>query len=82
MDAIGSNATLDWVNVAIGLSFVIFNVAVTSYFELCIGRSLLTAALRCVLQLAVVALLLKKVFEYNNPFAVAGIAGGSGPPSR
>jgi ABC-type iron transport system FetAB permease component len=82
MDAIGPSATLNWVNVALGLSFVLFNVAIATYFGLGIGRSLLTAAIRCVLQLAVVALLLQKVFESNNPFAVAGIACKSSPPTR
>jgi ABC-type iron transport system FetAB permease component len=78
MDVSGPTATLDWVNVALGLSFVVFNVAVSSFFELGIGPSLLTAATRCVLQLAVVATILEKVFGSNNPFAVAGIACGSG----
>lgn len=81
MDGISPTAPLDWENVALGISFVLFNVTVSAYFELGIGRSLLTAAIRCVLQLAVVALLLQKVFETNNPFVVAGIACGSGPPS-
>ncbi|KAF8228333.1 UPF0014-domain-containing protein [Tricholoma matsutake] len=74
MDGISPTAPLDWENVALGISFVLFNVTVSAYFELGIGRSLLTAAIRCVLQLAVVALLLQKVFETNNPFVVAGIA--------
>jgi ABC-type iron transport system FetAB permease component len=73
MDIGGPTANLDWVNVALGLSFILFNVALSTYFELGIGRSLLTAAIRCILQLAVVAMLLEKVFETNNPFAVAGI---------
>jgi ABC-type iron transport system FetAB permease component len=73
-DAISPTGTLNWVNVALGLSFILFNVAVSSFFALGLGRSLLTAAIRCVLQLAVVLVLLRKVFETENPFTVAGIA--------
>jgi len=36
--------------------------------------SLLTAAARCILQLSVMASVLQKVFETQNPWAVAGIA--------
>ena len=65
--------TLTWANVALGFAFIVFDVIVSTVFGLGIGRSLLTAAVRCVIQLAVVALLLRKVFETDNPWAVAGI---------
>jgi ABC-type iron transport system FetAB permease component len=80
MDVSGPTTTLDWMNVALGMSFVVFSVAMSTsaYFGLGIGRSVLTAAIRCILQLAVVALLLQQVFETKNPFAVAGIARRSG----
>ncbi|KAG6856268.1 hypothetical protein H0H87_005953 [Tephrocybe sp. NHM501043] len=67
-------AHLGWANVALGFSFILFDVAVSGFFGLGIERALLTAAVRCVLQLAVVAVLLQKVFSTENPWAVAGIA--------
>lgn len=75
MDSPGPTTHLDFVNVAIALSFVLFNVVIATFFQLGIARSLFTAAVRCVLQLTVVALLLQRVFESKNPFGVAGIAG-------
>lgn len=74
MNVISPTAPLDWVNVVLGLSFVLFNVAVSSLFQLGISRLLFTAAMRCVLQLLAVLILLQKVFETDNSFAVAGIA--------
>ena len=65
--------TLGWINVGLGLTFIVFDVATSALLGLGVGRSLLTAALRCILQLAVVAGLLQKVFEAKNPWAVAGI---------
>ena len=70
----GPTTTLHWVNVALALSFVLFNVAVSTYFKLGIGPSLLTAAVRCILQLTLVATILQSVFDTKNPFGVAGIA--------
>jgi ABC-type iron transport system FetAB permease component len=65
---------LDWANVGLGFSFVLFNALVSTSLQLGVGSSLLSAAIRCVVQLALVALVLQKVFETNNPWAVAGIA--------
>lgn len=72
----GSEPTteLGWTNVGLAFSFILFDVVVSKFFGLGIGGSLFTAAVRCVLQLAVVAILLQKVFETENPWAVAGIA--------
>jgi len=65
---------LDWSNVGLGFSFILFNVFVSASLQLGVGPSLLSAAIRCIVQLALVALVLQKVFETNNPWAVAGIA--------
>ncbi|KAH7904997.1 hypothetical protein BJ138DRAFT_1073132 [Hygrophoropsis aurantiaca] len=65
---------LTWSNVSLGFSFIAFNALLSTALNLGVGASLLTAAVRCVLQLAVVALLLQRVFETDNPWAVAGIA--------
>ncbi|KAF9463945.1 hypothetical protein BDZ94DRAFT_1257835 [Collybia nuda] len=65
---------LGWTNVALGLSFILFDVFVSNIFGLGIGQSMLISAFRCVLQLGVVAVLLERVFATENPWAVAGIA--------
>ena len=67
-------AQLDWSNVGLAFSFIVLDAVVSKTFGLGVGASLVTAAVRCVLQLSLVALILQKVFETNNPFAVAGIA--------
>ncbi|KAG2149027.1 uncharacterized protein EDB93DRAFT_1143171 [Suillus bovinus] len=65
---------LDWGNVGLGFSFILFNAFISTSLQLGIGSSLLSAAVRCVVQLGLVALVLQKVFETNNPWAVGGIA--------
>ncbi|KAH7912817.1 hypothetical protein BJ138DRAFT_1147476 [Hygrophoropsis aurantiaca] len=65
---------LTWSNVSLGFSFILFNALVSYSLNLGVGGSLVTAATRCIIQLAIVALLLQRVFETNNPWAVAGIA--------
>lgn len=65
---------LGWNNVALAFSFILLDATISAVFGLAIGGSLLTAAIRCIVQLAVVASLLQKVFETDNPWAVAGIA--------
>jgi uncharacterized protein (TIGR00245 family) len=69
----GSDSNLTYANVGLAFSFILFDAFVSFFFGLGVGSSLVTAAIRCVLQLAVVATLLEKVFEANNPWAVAGI---------
>ncbi|KZS92532.1 UPF0014-domain-containing protein [Sistotremastrum niveocremeum HHB9708] len=75
MDAPGqSNTHLTWTNVAIGGTFIVFDAVVSLVFGLGVGSSLVTAAIRCVLQLSVMALLLGSIFSTGSPWAVAGIA--------
>lgn len=75
MDGPPTDSThLDWGNVGLGFSFIIFNALVSTSLQLGVGSSLLSAAIRCVVQLGLVALVLQKVFETNNPWAVGGIA--------
>jgi ABC-type iron transport system FetAB permease component len=66
---------LSWANVGLAFSFILFDAAISFLVGLRVGRSLVTAAIRCVAQLAVVGLLLQSILETNNPWAVAGIAG-------
>lgn len=71
----GSSPTnLSWGNVGLAFSFILLNGFLSTAFGLGVGSGLLTSAIRCVVQLSVVALILQKVFETNNPFAVAGMA--------
>lgn len=70
----GPSTHLTYANVGLAFSFILFDAVVSFFFGLGVGSSLITSAVRCVLQLAVVATLLQKVFEANNSWAVAGIA--------
>ena len=65
---------LTWSNVGLAFSFIVFDAVVSKSFGLGVGTSLVTAAVRCVVQLSLVALVLQKVFETNDPWGVAGIA--------
>ncbi|KAK0466192.1 uncharacterized protein EV420DRAFT_815476 [Desarmillaria tabescens] len=69
-----SGDNLTWYNVGLAFSFILLNAAISKVFNLKIGVSLVTAAVRCILQLAFVATLLQSVFETDNPWAVAAIA--------
>ena len=66
-----TSSDVTWVNVGIALVFVLFNIGISTVFRLGIGLSLFIAALRCVGQLAVVAIILQKVFETEEPWLVA-----------
>ena len=68
-----ASSELTWINVAISLTFVLFDIGVSSVFRLGIGMSLLVAGLRCVGQLALVATVLQEVFETKNPWLVSFI---------
>ena len=65
-----SSSELTWINVVISLTFVLFDIGVSTVFRLGIGLSLLIAGLRCVGQLALVATILHQVFETKNPWLV------------
>lgn len=74
-----STKDLSWGNVGLAFSFIIFDAVISRVYGLGVGSSLTTAAVRCVLQLSIVAVILQKIFETNNPWAVAGIAGEQAP---
>ena len=69
-----SNTHLTWSSIAFAFSFIALDIIVSYVFGLKIGASLVIAAARCVLQLALLALVLNRVYEANNPWVVAGIA--------
>ncbi|KAH9928350.1 UPF0014-domain-containing protein [Fomitopsis serialis] len=70
----GATSPLDWANVGLAFSFIVFDAVVSLALGLGVGSGLVTAALRCIVQLSVVALVLQRVFETNNVWAVAAIA--------
>ncbi|KAJ2929658.1 hypothetical protein H1R20_g7446, partial [Candolleomyces eurysporus] len=74
LSQIPNDTELQWVNVAIALSFILFDIGVSSVFRLGLSTSLFIATVRCTGQLAVVATLLQKVFETKNPWIVSLIA--------
>lgn len=74
MIAADSGPHLSLANVACGLLFVVFDAVLSGILGLGIGTSLMVAAVRCIIQLSVMSLVLGKVFESHNIFAVAGIA--------
>ncbi len=67
-------ADLGWSHVGFGLTFIAFNSIISQALHLRIGASLVFAALRCIVQLALVATILQQVFAAKNFWAVIGIA--------
>ena len=67
-------ADLGWSHVGFGLAFVAFDSIISQALQLRLGASLVVAALRCVVQLTLVATILKHVFAAKNIWAVVGIA--------
>ncbi|KAG6868184.1 hypothetical protein C0993_006479 [Termitomyces sp. T159_Od127] len=60
-DVIEPTTYLGWGHIAIAFTFILFDVVVSAFFGLGIERGLLTAAIRCVIQLAIMAVLLQAV---------------------
>ncbi|KAG9314936.1 UPF0014-domain-containing protein [Chiua virens] len=66
--------TLNWANVGLGLTFIFFDAIISTVLHLGVGGALLTSAFRCILQLFIMGLILQRVFETDNPWAVGAIA--------
>ena len=69
----GEQTLLTWSNVALALSFVAFDAVLSSVYRLGISSSLISAAVRCVIQLSVMALVLESIFKTKSPYAIAGL---------
>lgn len=69
-----SKVDLQWSNVGLGFTFVVFDAIFSHTFGLGVGSSLITAAVRCVVQLGIMALVLQEIFDAKSPLAVAGLA--------
>ncbi|KAI9442049.1 hypothetical protein BJY52DRAFT_1128667 [Lactarius psammicola] len=69
-----SSPQLEWSNVGFGFAFVAMNMALSQVLQLQIGTSLVISALRCIVQLTLVATILQRVFAAQNMWTVAAIA--------
>ena len=67
-------AQLSLANVGLAFGFIAFDALLSKTLGLGVGSLLVTSAVRCVVQLSLVALILQKVFDADNPWAVAVIA--------
>ncbi|KAF8554438.1 hypothetical protein OG21DRAFT_1484641 [Imleria badia] len=65
---------IPWAGLGLGLSFIRFNAFFSSALHLGVGSSLLTSTFRYIAKFAIMRLVLHKVFETNNPWAIGGIA--------
>ncbi|KAN0132361.1 Uncharacterized protein family (UPF0014) domain containing protein [Lactarius tabidus] len=65
---------LQWSNVGFGFAFIAMNMVLSQVLNLQIGTSLVVSALRCVVQLTLVATILERVFAAQNLWTVAAIA--------
>jgi len=63
-----------WWNVLVGLSILLLDVAISYRLNLGIAKDLLIAASRCIVQLALLGLILESVFAAQNVFAVVGMS--------
>ncbi|KAI8079873.1 uncharacterized protein BX664DRAFT_204121 [Halteromyces radiatus] len=71
-DPIGT-PNLTWLNVAIAGCFILFNCGVSLFLELKLEKSLIIAAVRCLVQLTIMGYILEDVFKANNPLIVLGM---------
>ena len=76
MDALPSQpvADLGWSQVGFALTFIAFNSIISQVLQLGVGTSIMSAALRCVVQLTLMATVLQQVFAAENFWAVLGIS--------
>lgn len=68
-----TETSLSWINVGLALSFILFDVVLSSVLRLGVERPLVTSLIRCVIQLGLALTLLQKVFNAKNPWAVTAI---------
>ncbi len=76
MDPLPSQPVVDlgWSQVGFALTFIAFNSIISEVLQLGVGASIMFAALRCVVQLTLMATILHHVFAADNFWAVVGIA--------
>ncbi|KAI8320384.1 UPF0014-domain-containing protein, partial [Martensiomyces pterosporus] len=64
---------LSWQNVGIAAMLLGFNVVLSMWLGLGLGRSLIVAAGRCVVQLTLLGMVLKQIFLTQNPIYIFGM---------
>jgi ABC-type iron transport system FetAB permease component len=69
-----SGPDLQWSNVGFGFAFIAMNMVLSQVLNLQIGTSIVISALRCIVQLTLVATILERVFAAQNLWTVAAIA--------
>ncbi|KAH8976575.1 hypothetical protein EDB86DRAFT_2967439 [Lactarius hatsudake] len=69
-----SSPHLEWSNVGFGFAFIALDMVLSQVLQLQIGTSLVISALRCIVQLTLVATVLQSVFASQNMWTVAAIA--------
>jgi hypothetical protein len=74
-----SGPDLQWSNVGFGFAFIAMNMVLSQVLNLQIGTSIMVSALRCIVQLTLVATILERVFAAQNLWTVAAIARTSHP---
>ena len=76
MDSSPSQPVVDlgWSHVGLAFTFIAFNSVISQVLQLGVGASIMIAALRCVVQLTLMATILQRVFGAENFWAVVGIA--------
>ncbi|ORX61858.1 UPF0014-domain-containing protein, partial [Hesseltinella vesiculosa] len=65
---------LTWVNVAIAACFILLNCIISYFLELRIEKSLIIAAVRCLVQLTIMGFILQDVFKTKNMYLVMLLA--------
>ncbi|KAI8890420.1 hypothetical protein K501DRAFT_236681 [Backusella circina FSU 941] len=62
--------TLTWINVAIASLFILVNGGISVLLGLQLEKSLIIAAIRCLVQLTIMGYILEDVFKASNPYLV------------
>jgi ABC-type iron transport system FetAB permease component len=66
-------ADLGWSQVGFAFTFIAFNSIISQVLQLGVSASIMFAALRCVVQLTLMATILQHVFAADSFWAVVGI---------
>jgi putative ABC transport system permease protein len=69
-----SHAYLGWTNVLLALSLVCIDVLVSFALGLGIASSLIVASGRCILQLSLMGVVLRWIFDSDSKWAVAALS--------
>ncbi|KAJ2726653.1 hypothetical protein GGI07_000376 [Coemansia sp. Benny D115] len=64
---------LSWANVGIAAGLLLVNVSLSGWLGLGLGKSMVIAAVRCVVQLTLLGMVLKQIFLTANPVYILGM---------